>query len=131
MYWFPRLLVCTLQPMQRKENNDREGLWLGETYVRDILSGISGRAGFRNLYSSFQKRLWAMGYMGRRPASFILFCFTVCGMVEVTISSGTSGPKHKLSLWYRQSATNWMTSALFIGNGRISTIVFDCKENIP
>jgi alpha-L-fucosidase 2 len=46
---------------------------------------------------------------------FIVFCFAVCsvfGLAEVTFSGSASAPEHKLSLWYRQPATNWMTSAL-------------------
>jgi alpha-L-fucosidase 2 len=43
---------------------------------------------------------------------------------EVTFSGSAAAPEHKLSLWYRQPATNWMTSALPIGNGRIGAMVF-------
>lgn len=33
-------------------------------------------------------------------------------------------PKSNLSLWYKQPATEWMTSALPIGNGRIGAMIF-------
>ncbi len=58
---------------------------------------------------------------------FILLCLTactVCGKAEVTFNGSASAPEHKLSLWYRQPATDWMTSALPIGNGRIGAMVF-------
>jgi len=60
-------------------------------------------------------------------ALFIIFCFaacTVCGKAEVTFSGSVTPPEHKLSLWYRQPAIDWMTSALPIGNGRIGAMVF-------
>lgn len=37
-------------------------------------------------------------------------------------------PKSNLSLWYKQPATEWMTSALPIGNGRIGAMIFGGVE---
>lgn len=37
-------------------------------------------------------------------------------------------PKEELALWYTQPATNWMTSALPIGNGRIGAMIFGGVE---
>ncbi len=42
----------------------------------------------------------------------------------VTYSGQAGPPEHKLVLWYRQAATNWMTSALPIGNGQLGAMVF-------
>lgn len=58
---------------------------------------------------------------------FVVLCFLVCslcGMAEVTFTGNASAPEHKLSLWYRQPATNWMIGALPIGNGQIGAMVF-------
>ena len=46
------------------------------------------------------------------------------GQAEVSISGQAPPPEHKLVLWYRTPATNWMTSALPIGNGRLGGMVF-------
>lgn len=46
-----------------------------------------------------------------------------------TFTGAASAPAHQLSLWYRQPATNWMTSALPIGNGRLGAMVFGGVEN--
>jgi alpha-L-fucosidase 2 len=43
---------------------------------------------------------------------------------QVTYSGQATAPVNKLVLWYRQAATNWMTSALPIGNGRLGAMVF-------
>ncbi|NLG18106.1 MAG: glycoside hydrolase family 95 protein [Fibrobacter sp.] len=42
----------------------------------------------------------------------------------VTYTGQASPPENKLVLWYRQAATNWMTSALPIGNGQLGAMVF-------
>jgi alpha-L-fucosidase 2 len=47
------------------------------------------------------------------------FCFA-----DVTYSGQAGPPANKLVLWYRQAATNWMTSALPIGNGRLGAMIF-------
>ena len=41
---------------------------------------------------------------------------------------GQTVPKGDLVLWYQQPATNWMTSALPIGNGRIGAMIFGGTE---
>jgi alpha-L-fucosidase 2 len=43
---------------------------------------------------------------------------------QVTYNGQAGPPANKLVLWYRQAATNWMTSALPIGNGRLGAMVF-------
>lgn len=43
---------------------------------------------------------------------------------DVSYSGQSDPPKNKLVLWYRQAATNWMTSALPIGNGQLGAMVF-------
>ena len=43
---------------------------------------------------------------------------------QVTYSGQATAPANKLVLWYRQAATNWMTSALPIGNGRLGAMIF-------
>lgn len=65
----------------------------------------------------------------RLPGMFLfvtlcIFGCSVSGSAEVSFSGSASPPEHKLSLWYRQPAANWMTSALPIGNGRIGAMVF-------
>lgn len=55
---------------------------------------------------------------------FCLFFISVFGINAQT----TKPPKENLSLWYTQPATNWMTSALPIGNGRIGAMVFGGVE---
>lgn len=42
----------------------------------------------------------------------------------VSYNGQADPPANKLVLWYRQAATNWMTSALPIGNGRLGAMVF-------
>jgi alpha-L-fucosidase 2 len=42
----------------------------------------------------------------------------------VTYNGQADPPANKLVLWYRQAATNWMTSALPIGNGRLGAMIF-------
>ncbi len=42
----------------------------------------------------------------------------------LTYTGSTTAPAHKLSLWYTRPATNWMNSALPIGNGRLGAMVF-------
>src|SRR5512141_1200789 len=46
------------------------------------------------------------------------------GRAEVSLSGQAGPPDHDLVLWYRAPATNWMTSALPIGNGRLGGMVF-------
>ena len=41
---------------------------------------------------------------------------------------GQTAPKGDLVLWYQQPATNWMTSALPLGNGRIGAMIFGGTE---
>jgi alpha-L-fucosidase 2 len=43
---------------------------------------------------------------------------------EVTFTGQADAPEHKLVLWYRSPAKDWMTSALPIGNGRLGGMVF-------
>jgi alpha-L-fucosidase 2 len=46
------------------------------------------------------------------------------GQAEVSFTGQAPPPDHGLVLWYRTPATNWMTSALPIGNGRLGGMVF-------
>jgi alpha-L-fucosidase 2 len=46
------------------------------------------------------------------------------GHAEVSFTGQAPPPEHRLVLWYRTPATNWMTSALPIGNGRFGGMVF-------
>jgi len=50
---------------------------------------------------------------------FALFFFAVAA-----VSAQPKLPKETLSLWYTKPATDWMTSALPIGNGRIGAMIF-------
>ncbi len=43
---------------------------------------------------------------------------------EASLSGQAGPPDHKLVLWYRAPATNWMTSALPIGNGRLGGMIY-------
>ena len=43
---------------------------------------------------------------------------TSISFAQGTYDGQAGPPANKLVLWYRQAATNWMTSALPIGNGR-------------
>ncbi|OAD45511.1 glycoside hydrolase family 95 protein [Polaribacter atrinae] len=52
-----------------------------------------------------------MGFLPEKPA-------------EVRMTGSASKPKSALSLWYREPATVWMTSALPIGNGEFGAMVF-------
>lgn len=45
-----------------------------------------------------------------------------------TIAQNVKPPKEELTLWYTQPATNWMTSALPIGNGHIGAMIFGGVE---
>lgn len=46
------------------------------------------------------------------------------GLFAQSYSGQASAPSSNLSLWYRSPATNWMTSALPIGNGRIGAMIY-------
>ena len=43
---------------------------------------------------------------------------------EAEITGSASAPESKLSLWYREPATQWMTYALPVGNGQFGAMVF-------
>jgi alpha-L-fucosidase 2 len=51
------------------------------------------------------------------PEYFITFA-------AVTYNGQADPPANKLVLWYREAATNWMTSALPVGNGRLGAMIF-------
>ncbi len=62
---------------------------------------------------------------------FVIFSVIACIIIttlnsfaEVSFIGQAGPPDHKLVLWYRTPATNWMTSALPIGNGRLGGMVF-------
>lgn len=44
--------------------------------------------------------------------------------VEAEIVGESSAPDNKYTLWYRQPASQWMTSALPIGNGQLGAMIF-------
>lgn len=54
----------------------------------------------------------------------VLFPAVSLSFAAVTYNGQAAPPANKLVLWYRQAATNWMTSALPIGNGRLGAMVF-------
>jgi alpha-L-fucosidase 2 len=55
----------------------------------------------------------------------VAICVKSSGILAAVTYNGQSDPpKNKLVLWYRQAATNWMTSALPIGNGALGAMVF-------
>lgn len=48
----------------------------------------------------------------------------VTGSSGIQMDGEAEKPEHELSLWYREPAENWMTSALPIGNGQLGAMVF-------
>lgn len=59
--------------------------------------------------------------------SLILLLFvSICSAAysEVSFAGSASAPSAPLSLWYRAPATDWMTQALPLGNGRLGAMVF-------
>jgi alpha-L-fucosidase 2 len=64
-----------------------------------------------------------------KKAPFFLTVAAVClassqSSAQVTYNGQAGPPANKLVSWYRQAATNWMTSALPIGNGRLGAMIF-------
>lgn len=59
--------------------------------------------------------------------SFV-FALFMCVFAVSVEAQQAKPPKEELSLWYTQPATNWMTSALPIGNGRIGAMIFGGVE---
>jgi alpha-L-fucosidase 2 len=61
-----------------------------------------------------------------KVAISILMIFQAFSIAKAAVAYNgqSSPPKNKLVLWYRQAATNWMTSALPIGNGQLGAMVF-------
>ncbi|WP_051691730.1 glycoside hydrolase family 95 protein [Pedobacter borealis] len=56
---------------------------------------------------------------------FLLVLITFCTATKAqTLTGQANAPAAKLALWYRTPATDWMTSALPIGNGRIGAMIF-------
>lgn len=49
---------------------------------------------------------------------------SVENLTEATLSGIATAPPARLSLWYRTPATEWMTSALPIGNGDFGAMIF-------
>lgn len=43
---------------------------------------------------------------------------------QITYKGNAEAPTAKFALWYRTPATNWMSSAIPIGNGRIGAMIF-------
>ena len=56
-----------------------------------------------------------------------LFLLLLCSCLSIR-SALSNLPASDLVLWYKQPATNWMTSALPIGNGRIGAMIFGGVE---
>ena len=56
--------------------------------------------------------------------AFSMFTSIPTTSQAATYTGSATAPDHNLSLWYKQPATNWMTSALPIGNGRLGAMVF-------
>jgi len=61
---------------------------------------------------------------------YLLSVFTVLLLIAFSPieAQNVKPPKENLSLWYTHPATNWMTSALPIGNGRIGAMIFGGVE---
>jgi alpha-L-fucosidase 2 len=69
---------------------------------------------------------WNIGDINN-PVSFLLpskFGFLPEKPAEITITSSNTPPAVPLSLWYKNPATVWMTSALPIGNGEFGAMIF-------
>ncbi len=57
-----------------------------------------------------------------------LLSFVFCCLPLFSQAKSSHVPEGKLVLWYQQPATDWMTSALPIGNGRIGAMIFGGTE---
>lgn len=58
---------------------------------------------------------------------WLLFLVSLSFVISEQVKAAKA-PQGDLVLWYKQPATNWMTSALPIGNGRIGAMVFGGVE---
>lgn len=59
------------------------------------------------------------------PLEFVLpSSMGVLALAEAELTGTSTAPESKLSLWYRKPATEWMTSALPIGDGQFGAMVF-------
>lgn len=78
-------------------------------------------------YTNIEKQI-SMVKVFKKVCSVLLTAVLVSSSTitwaEVSFSGQAGPPANKLVLWYRQPATNWMTSALPIGNGRLGAMVF-------
>jgi alpha-L-fucosidase 2 len=65
-------------------------------------------------------------YISLMKIKYLLCLAAILGM-QLT-SPGQVNPKPALILWYNKPATNWMTSALPVGNGRLGAMIYGGVE---
>lgn len=60
--------------------------------------------------------------------ALLVLCPLVASVLPLRAAKNAKTPKAEMVLWYTRPATDWMTSALPIGNGRIGAMVFGGVE---